>query len=398
MSHTADLHLKETLPRVFLLFTEQTLNAAEALMDALAKEGVEASPKVRMGERSQASVVASIASADVFVVLITPGDEFSKSIQYETRLALKRCWDDPTVRVLTIAPAVGAIPASFRHQPFSKYIPSSNVHLDDWTATGVPPAFVSEILNSPNVTASVASLPSGDFGNWRNRLVHLGGNPSLNEDDFDSIRMSLEVDRITLNEVILRAEAEEATFTAEDAHSMLERALLSRLADDVLMTDAYYEMALRVRARTPHTDVRAADLDFGLGLLAMEAADFSQAVDLFSTAVDFDFEQLTPTHPASIAAAFNLALSYTGVGDSNEAEKWFTEALASARTSLGEYHPQTAAIAFNLGRLEINIGRPEVARPLLELAANAYRRVRPDESTELENVLAEISRLDALGH
>ena len=48
-----------------------------------------------LGEDWSEAIARKIMLADLMVVLIAPGDELRKSMQYETRIMLQNCWERP---------------------------------------------------------------------------------------------------------------------------------------------------------------------------------------------------------------------------------------------------------------------------------------------------------------
>lgn len=112
---------------------------AEALTAALRARGVQLLDHEWSSDRPTDEQVAErVAQADLIVVLVKPGDESRDWMEYETRLMLQTGWMRPELRVVVVAPAVGAIPPALRHQQFVSYFAHDEVNFSNWRDVSTP--------------------------------------------------------------------------------------------------------------------------------------------------------------------------------------------------------------------------------------------------------------------
>jgi tetratricopeptide (TPR) repeat protein len=377
-------------PRVFLSYSYES-SAEEA---AQLSEGLRAR-RVRLLDHhwdvervAYEQVSERISEADLIVVLLKPGDEDRPWVEIETRLMLRAGWSRPELRVAVVAAAVGAIPSALRHQRFVYYFPHDEVRLEAWRDRQVVDSFVDRLLSVRE--GSVPSMPEEQIKEWRDRVVHVAGHSPLNEEEWHRLRAEL-VDYLhRMNKPLTRGELHDPSV----ARPLLDRAVLATALGDSNLTSAYYELAKAVMARTgAGAQTQGTNAQYRLALVAHVAGDLATAERLLDAAVNSNRHDLGEHHPATIAAMYSLGAVEAEAGD-EDASRTYEAALQLARDSLGDLHPQTAAIAFSLGVLCEQLGELERARHLFELAANAYRHVRPDDSDELQ---AAVDHLASLG-
>jgi tetratricopeptide (TPR) repeat protein len=188
-----------------------------------------------------------------------------------------------------------------------------------------------------------------------------------------------------------RVEREQIEQTLEQ---VLDRATLARAIGDHQLTAEYYTIAQQIYdVNPPQSPIEQAAFWHSFGLVAMDAGDYEGARKRFSQAVDIDARVLGADHPATIAARYNLGLAFEQLGNDTAALEAYQEAFEAAVAALGDHHTQTANIAYRLGLIREKLGDLEGAISLLTLAADAYRRARPDDSLELQVTLQQIARL-----
>ena len=336
--------------------------------------------------------------SDLMVVLIAPGDELRKSMQYETRIMLQNCWKRPSARIAVVAPAVGAIPRALRHQPFVNYYAQDVVGLSRWGLDSSLDSFVSQLLN---ISSDSGNEPPQQFSDsevheWRNRVVHTGASTFLGDtQQISQLRQKLIDDLASLKDLMHEAEVNRTSIGRVRTEIVFDRAILARaIGDDELATE-YYQLIQRIYDMNPPTSpTEEAAFQYGFGLAASGAGDLSVARELLAQATDINESILGRDHPATISARYNLGLTLVQLGNEQSAMKAFEEALSSAIGSLGYRHPQTAEIAYNLGLVLKNQGELQEARSRFQLAADAYERVRPTDSPELQLALQQLASLE----
>ena len=353
-----------------------------------------------LGQDWAQAIAKKIMLADLMVVLINPGDELRKSMQYETRIMLQNCWERPSARIAVVAPAVGAIPGALRHQPFVSYYPNDVVGLSRWDAhSSSLDSFVSQLLETPEdrIHEPPERFSDEEIHEWRNRVVHTGASTLLDDEKQSSqLREKLAEDLARLRDLMHEAEATRAPIGRREIENVFDRIVLARAIGDDDLAAEYYQLIQRIYSMNPPTSpAEEAAFQYGFGLAAFGANDFATARELFTQATTINERVLGRDHPATIAARYNLGLTFARLGDELSAAEAFEDALSSAIQALGSYHPQTAEIAYNLGLVRKNQGEIEPARSLFQLASDAYRRVRPDDSPELQLVLQELASLES---
>ncbi len=396
VASTEDEEHPPSSPRLFLSYSRDNWETeGEALAAALARRGWEVShSREPAGNVARPELVSQIASADLMVVLVAAGDERSDWMQEDVRHILQTCWRRPEASAAVVAPAVGAIPAGLRHQPFVRYFPHDEVHIDAWPDRVIVDDFAARLIAPTTLEQPISDiLDDADLRDWRNRLVHLGSLAAPDEPDKEQLRRKLRAQLRGLRPIVDRAQKEGATLGWDDIRALLDRALLALAIRDQELLAGYSTMALAARRLMPTPSESEASLDYGLGVIAGEVGDLHSARELYKSALHDSERILGPTHPATIAATYNLAKTLAALGDELSARHLYERALQLSADSLGSDHPQTAAVAYDLGIVVAALGDQTYARSLFERAAAAYRRVRPDDSPELQAVLRHLTQL-----
>lgn len=387
--------------RVFVSYSQRSWpSEGPALIRELKRHGAAVSAAdPSLGEDWTVAIARKIMLADLMVVLIAPGDELRKSMQYETRIMLQNCWERPAARIAVVAPAVGAIPRALRHQPFVSYYAQDEVGLSRWGSDSSLDSFVSQLLNlrSDGGLEPPQQFSDTEIHEWRNRVVHTGANPLLDDaQQLSQLQQKLVDDLAHLKELVHEAEVNRKTIDRIHTERIFNRAVLARAIDYDELATEYYQLVQRIYDMNPPTSpAQEAAFQYGYGLAAFGASDFSAARELFAQATDIDERVLGRDHPATISARYNLGLTLARLDDEPSAIKAFEDALSSAIESLGSRHPQTAEIAYNLGLIRKNRGDLEAARSMFQLAADAYEHVRPADSPELQLVLQQLASLES---
>lgn len=365
-------------------------SAARALMTALERQGFNtwsAHSDVPHGQTWEDAAETAIDAADAFAILVAAGDEQSRWLLFETRHILTRCWTGGGAEVAVLAPAVGAIPSSLRHQDFVLYFAHDDVRLERWaTERSLAEAFVERWLRSPSRIREAAPKASQEeIRRWRNSVVHVGRGLGLTPEE------------MVLRLRQLRAELEGGDWVASDTapsnrpEAALERAVLAQHLGDADLAKAYFELASRAASRAPLTGDASAD--YAAGLAALGAGELGEAAERLSTAAAEYEASHGELDPRTVAALYHLALALSAAGDRGGAETTYRAAFERSRASLGSHHPQTAAAAFNLAQLLAESGAREEALKCFKLAEQAYERVTPPGSAELAGVRSELARL-----
>jgi tetratricopeptide (TPR) repeat protein len=387
--------------RVFVSYSPQSMRSeGTALISELERHGAAVSSgDPSLGENWSKVIADAITNADLLIVLINPGDELRKFMQYETRLMLQNGWERPAVRIAVIAPAVGAIPRALRHQPFVIYYPHDAVGLDRWGSDSSLDNFVSQLLGPRPDTGHEPLKPFSDaeIHEWRNNIVHSGSSTIM--DDAEQrlqLRQKLLDDLVRFRTLIDEAEATRTRIDRKETENVFDRIVLARAIGDDKLTAEYYQVVQRIYDMNPPTSpAQEAGFQYGFGLATLGAGDLDTARELLEEATGTNERVLGRDHPATVAARYNLGLTYAQLGDEASAIETFENALSSAIESLGTRHPQTAEIAYNLGLVRKNQGDLQSARELFQLASEAYRHVRPDDSPELQLVLDQLASLES---
>jgi tetratricopeptide (TPR) repeat protein len=384
---------------VFLSFAEDNWsNEARALSDALVQRGAQVSLVAEPHDDDVQSLVASqIAEADLMVVLVAPSDETSDWMRDNVRQILQTCWLKPEARVAVVAPAVGAIPRGLRHQTFVRYFAHKDARVKRWSKS--PSAvgeFAEVLMQMSDFPANLANIiENTETRSWRNRLVHVGLGETPDIPDRDSIEQMLRLGLDGWLPIVDRALAEGGQFTLEDSRAILDRALIAITIQNSELIKAYFYIASQIRRLSPpEHSLEGNSIDYGLGLVAIEAGNLQAANELLSVALADDERVLGPNHQATIAVRDKFAETLALMGDSVSASASYERALASSELTFGSDHPQTAEIAFKLGLLWLKRGEQTKAHALFDHAVSAYGRVRSEDSKELREALDQIEALD----
>jgi hypothetical protein len=373
----------------------------EALVHALGRHGVVVDSALSdAGEDWAVAAATQIPRADLMCVLINAGDELKRSVQYETRLMLKHCWERPDVRIVMVAPAVDDIPRALRHQPFVLYFSHDEFAPSRRGWETFVEKFVSRILR-PGETASnepPEPFSEAEIHDWRNRIVHVGKS-ALSDDPTQSARLRLQLasDLEHIRSHLFRADAAGISIDSEEGQKALDRVVLARAIGDDTLAAEYYNMVRYIyETSPPESPFQQAEFWNGFGLVALDTTDYQAAKDSFARAVETDERVLGSDHPASIAARYNLGLACESLGEAAEAIDSYERALQAAQVTLGDNHPQTADIAYKLGLMLESQGDLDRARSLIKLAATTYKNVRPDNSPELVAAQEQVARLESV--
>jgi len=388
---------REVPPRVFLSYSFDKMRApAAALADALRRRGADvAEPAIfSAGENVRDRIARSIRNSDLMIVLVSPGDEISRWMQFETRLMLETCWERADAQIAVVAPAIGAIPSALRHKDFVIYYPHDSVRLDMWTAGTAADAFASQALERAGQgrVDSAEPITEREIREWRNRVVHIGNKDSKDSNE-QRERVLAEL-RLTLAELQRERGIGSLSHSPEAFEQHLDRALLADELDDSELSLAYYSIASQEyeAGNVPPVDIDA-DAEYRLALAAQAAGDVVAARDLLGKVTARRATDLGEYHPATIESRVNLAIARESLGDLRGAQDSYEVAFEAAQRTLGAFHPQTAQIALRLGLLRAATGEREAARALLRFAEEAYRHVRPADSPEIAEIRRHIAAL-----
>jgi tetratricopeptide (TPR) repeat protein len=380
--------------QVFLSYPRQMRAQAEVLLDRLDVHGVTASSSawVQPGSDFQKEMAESIREASLCVVLISVHDPENREQQFETSQILEAAWSDPELRVAVVAPAVRAIPSALRHQRFVQYFAHDEVGLDSWTSNPLAAEqFVDKLFLPTADAADDRRQPPPDdetIDQWRNRLVHVGRGDIPEEqrtEVLEQLRNDLEATRSGLS-----ADA------ARDPQPVLNRGLLAdSLGDPDLARSFYTLLQPNDFNETRPPVVESADIEYSRALAALEVNAYNEALAGFTRAAELNASLRGPTDPRTVAAEYNAGIAAARSGKLDDAASHYERALDRAREGLGDHHTQTAAIAKDLAEIYIVKGRTADAVSLLQLAAEAYRLVAPDDSPEFAGVIDQLHRLGA---
>lgn len=387
--------------RVFVSYSPRSM-AAEgiALIGELKKHGATVSGRdPSLGEDWSRVISKEIINADLMVLLIKAGDELRKSVQYETRVMLQSCWERPAARIAVIAPAVGAIPRALRHQPFVSYYPHDDVHLSRWGSDSYLERFVDQLLlqRSDSISEPPQQFTDDEIHDWRNRVVHTGADTLVSDpQQVSQLREKLLGDLTRMQDLITNAEASRTRIGRNEIDRIYDRIMIARAMGDSALATDYYRIIQRIYEMNPPTSpAEEAGFQYGFALAAFDARDFVVARELLEQAAATDERILGRYHPATISAKQLLGLTYANLRDGLAAIKTLEDAFSRANESLGPNHPQTAEIAYSLGVLNKDQGNVQAARNLFELAYEAYRNVRPEDSLELRRVTEQLASLES---
>ncbi|MCT7658040.1 toll/interleukin-1 receptor domain-containing protein [Mycobacterium deserti] len=379
---------------VFLSYPQQMRAQAEVLRDRLDAHGVTAlsSAWIQPGADWQKAMAESIRDASLCVVLISVHDPENREQQFETSQILEAAWSDPELRVAVVAPAVRAIPSALRHQRFVQYFANDEVGLDSWTSNPlVVEQFVDKVLLSAADAADDRGQPPPDdetIDQWRNRLVHVGRGDIPKEQRtqvLEQLRNDLEAASIGLG-----------VAAAQDPQPVLNRGLLAESLGDPDLARSFYTLLKPTdfsEARPPA--VESADIEYSRALASLEVSEYDEALAGFTRAADLNASLRGPADPRTVAAEYNAGVAAARSGKQDAAASHYERALDRAREGLGDHHTQTAAIAKDLAQIYTAKGRTADAVSLLQLAAEAYRLVAPEDSPEFAGVIDQLHRLGA---
>jgi CHAT domain-containing protein/Flp pilus assembly protein TadD len=157
-----------------------------------------------------------------------------------------------------------------------------------------------------------------------------------------------------------------------------------------------YQRALRLKRRTsPNRPSLAAAVN-NLALLYSEIGDVNQAEPLYREALAIHQKSLGPDHPLTATSLNNLGLLLSRKGDNEKAEEFLKRALGIERTSSGDDHPRVGKALMSLGVLYLSTKRPEEALPLFQEAVTISKNTGgPIYARALSNLG---SAHDALGN
>ncbi|QDT96282.1 FxSxx-COOH system tetratricopeptide repeat protein [Gimesia aquarii] len=121
-----------------------------------------------------------------------------------------------------------------------------------------------------------------------------------------------------------------------------------------------------------------------------QVGEYEEAEPLYLQAMEISRTVLGENHPDFATSLNNLASLYTSQGRYEEAEPLYLQAKEIRRTVLGENHPSFATSLNNLAFLYENQGRYEEAEPLYQQAKEIRRTVlgenHPSFATNLNNL------------
>jgi hypothetical protein len=342
---------------------------------------------VPVGGSWEDTVQTAISQVDAFVILVAPGDENNRWLQYEVRKILTRVWSGDHAAVAVIAPAVAAIPSALRHQTFVTYFPHDEIRLERWSSEPeTADAFVGRWLGSTESTEQ-AQLPlsEAEIARWRNAVVHLGRELGPGPEEKQRLLDALRIDLRTMQW------DDEPAGPSAPLEAALQRAVLAQQLGDSELATAYFNLAFdaSLDAR-PHAD---ADFFYASGLAALGANRVEESADAFRSAALLNEAAYGQDDPRTIAVLHNLGLALSATGNHEGASHVYRIALAASQRVLGSQHPQTASTAFNLAKLRSRAGDVSEAMALLLAAEHAYEQVTPAESAELAAVRSELNRL-----
>ena len=105
-----------------------------------------------------------------------------------------------------------------------------------------------------------------------------------------------------------------------------------------------------------------------LGVVHEGRGELDRSAQLKREALRMIEEELGPDHPMFHLVSNNLAILVWRQGDLLEAERLFRAAAAGLERRLGEDHPDLAGVLSSLGKLLLELARPEEAAPYVEAA------------------------------
>jgi tetratricopeptide (TPR) repeat protein/tRNA A-37 threonylcarbamoyl transferase component Bud32 len=168
--------------------------------------------------------------------------------------------------------------------------------------------------------------------------------------------------------------------------------LMHVVGDNLDLPEAADQWARHAEAALERAHDPAVEASYlgNLGLLALDRADYEQAITLQERALALREQQLGPDHPQVAAVLNNLALVYDALSRFDQAKVLLERALAIRERALAPTHPEVASSLLNLANVHQTLADPERAREqllrALAIYESAYGRQHPMVAGTLVNL------------